>query len=310
MHLNEYKKIAIRNSCDRYGFAYMLALQQNLPVVPRSFADWNHGWIWNDDIIPDQIIDVPNCRKNLSIVVGNSNEGNCLQAEGYTNVVIGGLPFAYVPHQNKRPISGALAAFLPHSSEAQKFDVILVDYLDYLASCVTDFSEIYVIVYWLDNSDFLQDEIKRRKLKCVLGAKPDDRDSLIRIRNILEYCPYVTSNTMGSHIAYALYVGCRVSICGNYYEYDYEKYATIHNRLFLNKMNEVQSRFFLVNKYPWLFVDHPLQGVSDIRFGRKVVGLDSVLSNDQIKKALGWTLLGQMSGYSAGIIRKLGRTIV
>lgn len=312
LHLSEYEKIKIRNSCDRYGFSYLLAAQLKLPLAPYSFANWVHGWSWNDAISHEEIIGCNGYHKTLSIIVGNQNERNALECAGYANVVVGGLPFAYVPNQNRKPLSGALLAFLPHSAEVEKANVMQVEYLDYLASCLPDFSEIFVSIYWLDNSDNLQHEIRRRKLKPLLGARPDDKNSLIRTRRMLEYCPYVTSNTMGSHIAYALYVGCSVSVTAPFYEYGREVFLTGgnphgHSSSYIDKMMEMQSMSFVKKKYPWLFVDHPLQGIRDVEFGKKAVGLEWKLNPSQIKKALGWTLGGQVYGYGTGMTRRLVR---
>lgn len=314
INLDKYKKIKLRNSCDRYGISHILANQFEFPIVPYCFANWIHGWLWDDELSCADIVGSKGYHKALSTITGNENQKNILKSSGYTNVVVGGLPFAYVPSQNIKPMPGALLAFLPHSAEVEKANVMQIEYLDYLAACLSDFSDIFVSIFWLDNSDALQNEIRKRKLTPVLGARPDDKNSLIRVRKMLEYCPYVTSNTMGSHIAYALYVGCNVSLSGPFYEYGHEVLLTGgnpqgHSISYVDKKVELQSLSFVKTKYPWLFVDHPLHGLRDVEFGKKSVGFKSKLDPSQLKKALGWTFEGQLHGYGAGVARKLMRSI-
>lgn len=310
MNLNEYKKIEVRNSCDRYGFSYLIASQLNLPFVPNCFANWVHGWSWGDNFDSEHILGIKKYHDSLSIVVNNQKERVALESSGYCNVVVGGLPFLYVPKQNVKADAGALLAFLPHSSEGAKANAMQIEYLDYLASCLPDFSEIFVSIYWLNNSDALQHEIRKRKLKPVLGARPDDRNSLIRIRMMLEYCPFVTSNVMGSHIAYALFVGCKVSLTGPCFEYGREVFCKdttyyLKHKVYFDKFIETCSTPFIKSKYPWLFVDHPLQGIKDVEFGMEAVGAKSKLNQSQIMKALGWTIGGQIYGYGTGVARRI-----
>lgn len=314
MQLPEYKKIKLRNSCDRYGFSCLLSDQLNQKIVPFSFADWIHGWLWDDDPIVEYIVGSSGYHKTMSIIVANQIQRKVLESSGYKNVIEGGLPFAYVPVQGVKPKDGALLAFLPHSSEGEVINAMQLEYLDYLESCVSDFSEIFVSIYWLDNCENLQYQLKKRKLSPVIGARPDDKNSLIRMRRMLEYCPYVTSNTMGSHIAYAFYVGCNVSLTEPYFEYPLETFYDSKNlRLSEKKLHEniakIQNKNYIKSRFQWFYVDHPMNGLKNIQFGENELGVKWRLTPLQIKKALGWTLERQIYGYSSGIGRRLIRTI-
>ena len=310
MLLPKYKKIILRNSCDRYGISHFFAEQLRLPFVPRSFANWQHGWIWIDKLTPDKLFDVKTTRKSQSIIVCNVSEKKVLESAEYSNVTVGGLPFAYIPKQNVQPIPGALVAFLTHSSEGGKINnSSKYLYFDYLESIRKDFSKIFICIYWLDYNENIAYEIKRRGLVPLSGARPDDKYSLLRIRTILEYCPYVTSNMIGSHLLYALYAGCIVSLTEPLYDIRADMQKQLENYCD-NEIDYIlygQDIDYIKANFSWLLVNHPLAGIKNVDYAKKNIGEEWMLSIEKIKEVLGWKMVDQLFGYGSGLIRRCMR---
>ncbi len=265
-----------------------------------------------DKLTPDKLFDVNTTRKSQSIIVCNVTSKKVLERVGYNNVCVGGLPFAYIPKQHVKPFPESLLAFLPHSTEGEKItNFNQVAYFDYLESLRKDFSKIFVSLYWLDYNDDIFQALRRRGLFPVLGARPDDKNSLFRIRTMLEYCPYVTSNMIGSHILYALYAGCRVSLTEPLFDVrlDVQKSLMHHTDKEIDNLLYGSEIEYMREHFSWLMVNHPLDGIMDVDYGKKGVGEEWKLGSLQIRDVLGWNFADQLSGYCGGIARRIKRKI-
>lgn len=296
---------------DRYGFSHVLAQYVGLPRPRRPFCTWIHGWVWWEDTLqPEDLIGPRPLGRDLSIVVGSTRQAQLLQGHGYQNVIAGGVPYIYVPPQEVQRNRNALLAFIGHSAESERFEVFHAEYLDYLASMNRDFEDIYVSVFALDSSEKLRSEITRRGLRVLNGANPIDKNSMLRTRRALEYVGHVSTNTMGSHIAYALAAGCRTSVWCPTYKYDYSVLAnSIHgfSRSYVERMEYVHSDPYLRKTFPLLFDTHTAAGHADEAAGLEMVGARHQLRRQQVLDALGWTLPAQFRGFAAGAARRARR---
>ena len=143
LNLPSFSKINIRSGIDMYGFSSILANKCKIKSAPRSFANWIHGWTWTDSINADLL----GCSKhplNVPIIVRNLKEKNVLNEFGFKNVVVGGLPFAYIESQHQNKLSDSLLAIPPHSSASTKLTSDQKNYLYYLFSLKHMFDDIYI----------------------------------------------------------------------------------------------------------------------------------------------------------------------
>jgi len=238
-----------------------------------------------------------------------------LLASGFRDVRLGGLPFAYVPRQHTSRFADSLLAFPPHSAESERVTVDQGAYLDYLESLKQDFEAIYISIYHLDMGGAMHKAALARGLRVIQGARPDDANSLLRMRSILDSFTYATSNVMGSHMLYALFAGCQFSFCGPIYGYDESVFLGGGNPHglssdYVRQILELQSEPYLRERFERFFVSHPRMGVQDVRFAEDAIGIRFVMSPDQIEDALGWSVLGQVRGYVTGARRRLFRSLV
>ena len=306
--LPKYQSIKIRNSIDRYGFSNILASELGFKKAPRSFADWAHGWFWWDSV-NSEILGFSKYIKNKSLVVQNNLHRDILIAEGYSNVRTGGLPFCYVSKQHNSRNNYSLLAYPPHSAESEIVTNDQENYFDYLQSLRNDFENIYVSIHYLDINRPIHKLALKMGLNIIPGANPKDANSLLRVRSMLDKFKYVTSNSIGSHMLYALYSECSFSFSGPFYSF--EESLFLANNNFHNYSSKYQEQIlyfssedYIKKKFHWLFKDHPLKGIEDLGFAKEAIGEKYKLEPNDIKKALGWTIDGQLLGYYGGILRR------
>ena len=296
---------------DRYGFSSVLAKQCGRRIVPRSFANWVHGWVWHEEPT-DELLACAKLPREVTIIVCNEKERLALEAAGFRDVRIGGLPFAYMQRQHELRYTDALLAFPPHSAEVEKVVADQGAYLDYLESLKQDFESVYVSVYYLDMGGAMHKAALARGLRVIQGARPDDANSLLRMRSILDSFMHVTSNVMGSHMLYALFSGCKFSFCGPIYGYDESFYLASgnpygHSSDRIRLALQLQSESYLRDKFAKFFVDHPRAGLQDASFARDAIGAKYLMNPQQVEDALGWRIKGQIDGYLSGALRRTFR---
>lgn len=309
-HLPPFSPIKITSGVDRYGFSSVLAKRCGRQTVPRSFANWIHGWIWAEE--PNaELLACSGLPRNTTIVVRQKAEQLALKTAGFKDVRLGGLPFAYIARQHTHCQTDALLAFPPHSAEVERLTADQGGYLDYLETLKQDFESIYISIYYLDMGGPLHQAALARGLKVVQGARPDDANSLLRTRSMLDSFGHVTSNVMGSHMLYALFADCKFSFCGPMYSYD-ESTLMIggyHSADHIQLLLKLCSESYIQEKFGKFFVTHPRMGLKDEIFAQDSIGQKLIMNTQQIENAMGWSMNGQMSGYLSGGQRRLSRLI-
>ena len=298
---------------DRYGFSSVLATRCGRNVTRRSFANWVHGWVWAEEPSAE-LLACANLPRDLTIVVRNLRERIALENEGFRDVRIGGLPFAYVARQHTSRYMHGLLAFPPHSAEAEKVSSDQTDYLDYLESLKNDFEVIYVSIYYLDLNGPMHKAAQARGLRIIQGARPDDANSLQRMRALFDAFSTVTSNVIGSHVLYALYSGCRFSFSGPFYAYTATDFLGNgnphdHEDAYIESLVMLHSERYLRDQFGSWFADHPKAGALDQAFASDAIGEAFLMSARQIDSAMGWDLPGRLRGYFKGAKRRLARAV-
>jgi hypothetical protein len=133
-----------------------------------------------------------------------------------------------------------------------------------------------------------------------------------RTRRCLEYFGHVSTNTMGSHVAYALAAGCRTSVWSPVFTYDPDVLAkSAHglSRDYVDRISHVYNESYLRRHFPDLFDRAPTAGYLDPALGSELLGVRHRLTPAQVMQATGWTTGGQMSGYVAGAFRRTYRQL-
>lgn len=299
--LHTVKKIAIRNEVDRFGFSHLLARKFGLNTVPRSFACFAHGWTWNTNLKIEDFgyFFTP---RMVPIVVATKYQQEFLINSGFSNVHAGGLPFAYVEKSNFERKPGSLLIMPPHSMKFDGISGIDSKLLNYIEKIKYKFSDICFCLHMEDYDDLeITTALRQRNINFVPGADPSDANSLLRTREIFDSYEYVTSTIMGSHILYAAFCGCKVSILKNYF-HSYSR-NTFLNYSMIQSIPGLEQRYIerfnnlkkLEHQFPWLFVDHPIKAVEMLDWSRNEIGYNNLMSKDILMKVLGWTVSARTS---------------
>ena len=126
--MDQGSKIQIRNEVDRFGFSNIIAKKLKYKNVPRSFANWMHGWFWFDPEDKninnklDLILGYPkDFNYNVPTVVSNNTFKIALENKGFSYVYSGGLPFIYTQENTTIKKLNSLLVIVPHSLSYYEF---------------------------------------------------------------------------------------------------------------------------------------------------------------------------------------------
>ncbi len=299
-------KIKLRNEVDRYGFSYQLAKKIGFQKPPRAFCGWSHGWAFYK---PVSFVDLYYTSGELKnrIVVATKQLDQFLVSQGAEKVVAGGLPFAYINKSNCKRISDSIVFFPPHSGSSTIQKKAVKSYFEYIYEQEKSFEFVAVCASGIDYELF--SKYGNHKVKIIYGAESDDSNSLLRIRNIFDTFDFVSTNVMGSHVLYASYCGCKVSICGDMYKYTFNEFHAENG--FHNNIQQIErfllyfSESYIKKRHPHFFVSNPRQGREFLEWSKIEIGAENILSNQKLIDVLGWSISGQIYGYLKGIKRRL-----
>ncbi len=292
----------------------LLARRLGLRKARRSYCAWVHYWVWWDASCPEEI-GYGGSAKDVRIVCSDEKQKSMLIQHGYIDVVVGGIPFAYVPQIYAERQKRSLLVFLPHSLDYYNISLSSKKYLDYLLTLKSDFSRIDVCIYSHDYDEGTQKrECEERGLNTIRGACPDDADALIKVRALMECFEYVTSPYISAHILYAAFCGCKVSITRPIFYYGKEYYNNdpyMQRYPFLMRLfDTVNSEEYIKDRFPWLIVDHPIEATEHISWATEKIGEKFVLNDHALRLALGWDAFGRIRGPLMGLKRRLLRLIL
>jgi hypothetical protein len=281
---------------DQYGAFHIAANYCNLRRPPNLPGFWQHGvkGPWEQISAGNIVNHYPNYGQ-LHSFLAREDEKVYLEEKGVPLCEAIGLPFVYAenPEKNERiPVS--LLVMPQHSVagvKAVRKKAQLKAYSELVATYKREFSNVTVCLHFGDLvNNYWRDLFEELNIKWVLGGHPLDRNSLPRVKALLSRFEYVTSNSWGSHIAYGLSLGAKVSIWGEPNETDLDVLERDRGQggratLEAKRSVEFQNRkdLFLRGLYrpPW-------RGVINTDLGNFLVGQASKKDPEQLKELFGW----------------------
>jgi len=299
----------ILSEVEFYGAADVIAEHVGLPTTPPTLSgtvSWHHGAVraplWGlgdpDPPIPEAEMDYPfvMAPKGALRLLVHKKEETFFEALGSVAHLAVGAPFCYVKPSETHRVSGALLAMPSHSfvGGLSNHQLQLTDnYAAYLKSLCGRFAFVCVCLYADDYADEnLRSVYRRHGLTVVRGASITDRNSLRRMRRLLEMFDCMTSNAFGSHVVYAGAAGCRAFLTEHQFFDDkrvlwskHPFYAERPN--LLSNVLRVNDHRFLRQMWPWLYESEP-PATANTAWANEMLGMANTRCPLEIARLLGW----------------------
>ena len=198
----------------------MACAYAGLVMPPRYIINgiWQHGVFgpWDLQIPKSTIYNSPASLDTLCLVARDDLK-TALVELGYRNVQAIGMPINYLPDKNFDRIPGSLLVMPSHSLvgfQYRNHDQFL-KYAEEIYQASKNFKTTLICLHpnCIKNKLWIR-EFEHFGFEITFGADTGDLNALERIRSLCAQFEVVTSNDWGSHIAYSLALGCKVSISG------------------------------------------------------------------------------------------------
>ena len=258
--------------------------------VNKIFGEWVHGVSFPHHYIHPRALIGGNYQnvKNTNWVV-NKKCQEFLESSGFKAKAIG-LPIIYLNPKKYIRKPNTILIMPSHSSyyvqQKNQSEVQQNKYILYLNKIICNYESSVACLHNYDfQNDLWKNEFNHLGVDIVIGAGTNDENALERIIALMSQFEYVTSNVMGSHIAYAAAFGAKVSISGPYHQYN--KKAFLNEPLYSENPSLLdyfeREEEMMRENYPFLFVE-PHKSKQQIDWGREMIGFNNKLSPKELKK--------------------------
>ena len=278
---------------DFYGALEIASDYCRLHKVPPVFPGvWQHGVMppWQQFQPEILVFDAP---RSLRCFVARKDEVHFLAGAGYDKVRAIGLPIIYTKPSGLQRIPGSLLVMPTHSLPADERAPSFDNYVGEIASIKGKFSLVAACVSaTCIAKGFWAPQFEAKGIQVIRGADISDANALRRMRALFESFEFVTTNSYGSHLYYAVYFGARVSIWGepamlyreNVLKDDpWAAFPGAVDRLFSEETEQKAEEYLgPLRVDPWI-------GVQDVNRGRWMLGHDHKLSPFELRACFGWT---------------------
>jgi hypothetical protein len=296
--LPRFQEIKLNGEADFYGISHIIAAKLKKKSPPRSFATWIHGWLFPEKIIkPEQILFYEGIFKTH--LVATHSQVEALKKFGIHNVESVGLPFTYLDDIEITRKEGSLLVMPPHSLPYTKHNWNQREYVNEICSLKPYFSTIVACLHsaCISNGYWVK-EFTDVGIPYIIGASVNDKNALVRMKSIFSSFDYMTTNTLGSHIVYASYCGCKVSFFGKYQQFtredaEHDPYYIQHPEL-IELWLELTQESYIRAKLPHLFI-HPQEAPIMTEWASKMLGIECRKSPEVIASLMGWSKIDQFS---------------
>lgn len=292
---------------DYYGALHVAAEYCGMRVVPKYFpGSWQHGaWPPWQQVQPEFLVyDAP---KSMTCFVARQDETRLLKAGGYAEVRQIGLPIIYTKPSGLHRIPNSLLVMPTHSLASDVLDSSNEQYVHEISSIKSKFDVVVACVSaYCMAKGLWTSEFARHNIQVVRGAGISDANALKRMRALFESVEYVTTDSFGSHVFYALYFGAKVSIWGTPTPVLRENYLSdagcsaypegIDKLLSEETKRKGEEYLGSLRVEPW-------HAVANVELGKTMLGHENKLSPSEMRAVFGWTRLRVSSASAEQSIR-------
>jgi hypothetical protein len=286
---------------DYYGASNTIARSLGLPTIPYTRASWSHGWFRYPLVAPELLIHqgcVACCEvKEVPNLVATRHLENFLKANDYPLAKAVGDSFIYTQAPAVERIPNSLLIIPEHSIKESNANyegskgfclpgssIALRKRFSTVAACIGGFC--------VQKNNYLE-SFEKAGLPWVTGAWLHDAFALQRMRNLFSQFEYVATNSIGSHIPYAGFSGCKVSYYGKGHNRPREDYLStpIYEKYphLIDIVDGEQKIETLRERYPFLFFD--IENSNLIKeWSNEVLGSKNKIPEQQVAELIGWRI--------------------
>jgi len=286
---------------DRYNYAYgdnyVAAAYCGFQTTPfHADGEWQHGVILSEaNCEPNMVIGsdgLSHTRLNKRYFVARSDQEVYLRGCGFTNVHVVGLPVIYVSAPQVKRQRGTLLVMPTHSLPELPSIGGEERYVSFISNYKRFFHKIVVCLHrtCFDKTEW-RSRFESQNIQVLRGADPDDKYSYFKLAELFSKVDFMTTNGFGSHVPYAAYFGCKVSICGPEQAYDGAQFSNVplyKNNPPLLKLREKVANEIRQN-YRFLYVD-PENGSEQSIWAAEVLGSNNRKVPSELRKLFGWDM--------------------
>jgi glycosyltransferase involved in cell wall biosynthesis/SAM-dependent methyltransferase len=295
--VRSFRQVAHRQNgwSDHYG-AFHAATSYAGAYLPEPYTIagvWQHGVFAPWECSNPRLLacSVPQA-EGKPVWVARQDEAESLARIGFRRARAVGLPFVYVPPVGLARLPRSLLIMPGHSLVGWKAPdrTVYELYADQMREVAKDFARVVVCISpSCQKNGFWVREFTERGFEIVEGAATSDANALLRMRMLFEQFETMTTNAWGSHVAYALSCGAKVSIHGarpslelsNFMLDTAWKSDPVSLKNFLSSQMREEERKLLRD-----FHVEPREAVADVERGDWFLGRNHRLSPEQMKEAL------------------------
>jgi hypothetical protein len=290
--------IKTRCEADYYGASSLIAKALGLDTVPESLASWSHGIAyWKDLKLARQL--VLTATQLDRCLVCNKHQESFLRRKGYFRAHAVGAPILYVPEINVTRNKNSLLIMPTHSLYNTQHDWPFDAYAKYINTFRSEFKTIVACIHMNDvRKGHWPEAFEKMDIPWVRGADSSDGNAYNRMAVIFKSFEYMTTNaTTGSHILYASYFGCKVSVAGPKAKYLPDDFRGVpwydRNQKAMRYNHISMEKYLKCRRDPDFFLE-PTEAGKNVEFAKKMLGLDCRRSPREVADLLGWNLAGQI----------------
>jgi len=231
-----------------------------------------------------------------------------LKAAGYRDVRAIGSPIIYTQPSGFQRIPNSLLVMPTHTFPSDVYMPSPERYVHEIASIKNRFDLVAACVsaYCIAKGVWIS-QFAEEGIHVIRGAGIADANSLKRLRALFDSFEYVTTDSYGSHVFYALYFGAKVSIWGTatpvlrenvLRDGGWNAYPKAIDQL-LSEETKCKAEVYLgpLRVDPWI-------GVQNVDVSKLILGHDNKLSPGEMRTAFGWTPLNILVGSAKETVRR------
>lgn len=309
--LPEQRIIKLHTEPDCYGASSLISRLIRSPFTPRSFAYWLHGW----NSLPIKHIEAFGLNYDGLYLVHRKEEEILLENNNKNAIAIG-APFTYTdlfnPAIHLQRIPNSLLIMPPHGMSYTTERWNESRYAEEIRSVIKNFDYTAVCISPNDiEKNSWVNTFSRMGIPIIEGARMNDSNALLRMRSLFNQFEFVTTNSMGSHVAYAAYAGAKVSFFGKYQSLDADSLRDDElfkkHPILLDFVVEHNSEKSVKDRFGFLFCHQPGQAGQAIDIANDWLGRDCMKSPFIVAKMLNWHPKDQIHHFSRKLVNKFKR---